>query len=850
MPTVVNTKSGERREVPVSAAEKLVNSGEWKFVGEQSIIVNGEAQGVSDDFASDLAVNRGAKFETGAQADARAEERRLQAEYGDGVGNTGLAFLEALGRGASFGLSDYALEGLGVEGIKERREYNDIVAPLGEITGAIAPAFFTGGTGALGTAARLTPAGMASRGAQVLGARAAGAVGSGMRAAAIGAAVEGAAEGTLYASGQLVSAALLGDDPLTVEKVATTLGSAAVFGGGVGGLLGAGHYAAKRALGMDSVSTAFSSHLAEVDEALANGAKNRTAYLQRPDIMRQAGELVEQRPADFSALSGAQPRGKLRTNRVTDHLDEIGAGPAEAPASGEAGPNGTKNIRPEPGVNDTAQLVSKDKYAKLKAARAAQLDDAKQKIYGAAREEVAARPLDEGSIPTSEGPKRQWFSPAGDAIDAVAAPFDTAAVQFTAARAQLQKALGGKLQKLDFDHLARMKPARFKKVLEAFNGYTEAAMHLDGVAGLGMVGRIADEKALVAGLMGKVDTAGKASIEKINALDVAAIADIVGLDVEEIPVVGPAASMLLKAYAAVRLAKAAGPLGGVVEKAVRYSSNPVLNRAAQALLGNPARRISGAIGGAGLVAEKIGAAAKKFAAKAAKQVTKPGVRRAATATAVKALAKAQFGPREKGEPGMARMAELRKAMSDPMGTKTKIDASLQPVFGMNAQLGFNLADFYMKKLEYLASKMPNTTIQSLTRSNVLPPSAAALSAWANHVRAAEDPLTILDDLNDGYVTVEAVETVSTLYPELYSSIQEALLDQITETRHELPFNDRYQLSVLFQVPLEPTAAPEFVFALQSMHMAVKERQPVQGGPAPAVPKLPVEPTAGQRMTDR
>lgn len=94
----------------------------------------------------------------GAGAEAsRVTGEVLEEQYGGVTGAIG-AGVEGVARGATFGLSDF----VGDRGTLMRQQVNPGAALGGELLGAIAPAVFSGGTGAVGTVARLTPRGQAA----------------------------------------------------------------------------------------------------------------------------------------------------------------------------------------------------------------------------------------------------------------------------------------------------------------------------------------------------------------------------------------------------------------------------------------------------------------------------------------------------------------------------------------------------------------------------------------------------------------------------------------------------------------------------------------------------------------
>lgn len=154
-----------------------------------------------------------------------AVKREFDAKYG-GTADSFSAFGQSALSIPTLGLSDFAF---GEEGRKQR-EASPLASGLG--TGAgIALTFGAGGGSAGARLLAKTPAGAVTRGATALGAR-------GGTALKIGAAT---AEGAAFGLGEGVSQLALSSDPLTAEKVASTLSSNALLGAGLGA--GAGVFA-------------------------------------------------------------------------------------------------------------------------------------------------------------------------------------------------------------------------------------------------------------------------------------------------------------------------------------------------------------------------------------------------------------------------------------------------------------------------------------------------------------------------------------------------------------------------------------------------------------------------------
>lgn len=164
----------------------------------------------------------------GASSEARRVTGEVLEEQYGGVEGGLLAGGEALLRGASFGLSDVALAD---RATMLRQQVNPGIALTGELLGAVAPAVLSGGTGSLGSIARITPAGLsAARGAAFV-ARGGTLLGRGARAVLVG-----ASEGAVQAAGNYVGRQALRNEAISADALAAE----ALRGGALGGVLGGG----------------------------------------------------------------------------------------------------------------------------------------------------------------------------------------------------------------------------------------------------------------------------------------------------------------------------------------------------------------------------------------------------------------------------------------------------------------------------------------------------------------------------------------------------------------------------------------------------------------------------------
>jgi hypothetical protein len=171
------------------------------------------------------ALSQGFKIENaGEQADRLSHDVKEET-YG-GIGGTVKAFGANALSGATLGLSDAAIAGLGGgDELSALREIHPYAAGAGQIAGALAPALLGDEAGLL----NLTPGGMTSR----IGARIAESGGG--RVAGIVKA--GAFEGAAQNAGAYVSDVALGDRDISAEGFMGAMGKGALYGGVASGAL-------------------------------------------------------------------------------------------------------------------------------------------------------------------------------------------------------------------------------------------------------------------------------------------------------------------------------------------------------------------------------------------------------------------------------------------------------------------------------------------------------------------------------------------------------------------------------------------------------------------------------------
>lgn len=828
--------------------------------------------------------------------------------------------VQAFGEGGLRALSLTLADPLLPEGAEERRQYNPGTELAGELLGT-GLTLGAGGEGLAGKVLAATPAGIAVRAGQ-----AAGKLYKAGSAAAL--AVEAGVETGLWGAGQAVSEAIVQDKPLTIESLASNIGSSALFGVGVGGTIGLGGKTFARARALDElaeVAAPLPGYAREVDDAArasfrdADQAFDRLAQeraaasradvaarrkaAQQEDFVRRVKAASDQRvarqqaehlaanpgdavltrdivspaPAPVEEFAGPptvfdgeqlsldlppvqkklnlEPPAKAQVSPTLPHFD-----PGQLPRRAEAiGAHGTQveMFSPVPpprpqNLFEEAALAGRqaDNYARELTrppveptpavpveAPAPQFDPNPWSLVGTP-EQVAAE-------------RAAHLQAAKDAVEAEMRPqIVEARKEYLRARMAMSKYFGKDLN-VDLQKLIRTEPKKALKAIRAFDEFTKAAAGVEKlVQGTQTVSRV---RPVTDHLLEKLPGHLHAPVGGIGALDVAAVASVLGVPVEDIPTVGPTASWLLNAYAAgrgigllasKRTARLLQKVGGALD--ARVFARVPLGGAVRAVISSPFANVARLAFEGGRMQEKIAAAAKQVT----KALTKQGPRTAVVMSAKAALDHYRYHPAAstKKDPALARMDEVRRAVASPQTIRDFLDERLAPIRATNFDVGNGLVDHYEQRLKFLFSKLPPVTTYA---GRDLPHSQAEISRWARYAKAADNPLSILDDMENRMLSVEAVEAVQTLYPRLFEEIQMGMIQVATEQGDRMPHALRMQLAILYKAPaIEPSVSPDSIFAYQQMYQATQEAQAQTSAPPPRGTPTPPAPTKAQALTDR
>lgn len=696
---------------------------------------------------------RGYRVEGANEQGARIAAEHRTDEYGGPVGKFSAAGLGAL-RTVTGGISDLALRELGGgEQLRGLKEENPLSSTAGEIAGAFIPTGLSGVAGAAGATIR-------------------GGEGLGLGSSLLRGLAAGSAEGAIYGAGQGLSEAALSEDPLTAERLISSVGSGALFGGVVGGGVGLAGATVEHALSkakgaIDGALERSAAKALTPAEAIATGdlelLDKRTLDLaEKDEISRIRTEQAPQRKALVDELDNYR-------NMIRDDGDLRGAiyriGDKDLTEAGSS--FSRSNIRLRGMLDDRVSLAENPETIRPSLRKQAQsLEEIADYARGAKVEwerDVAAAPdrirqlVRDGGVPGELGP----FTPAG--LD-------------LATERELKNLQGfewgGAIKDgLKEPAIVRMQP-EFQRILEQNRKFQAT---LDELA-----------KPPVSDRLTKI-------AEAREALSAPAAQSIGASLLHALPFGGQLATIAELGQ------KTASGLRGTISKATRRTAE-----AASTFLGH-----------AGAAVEHVPALATKTLATvryASHAVSPPSEGKQTLAELYKQRTdeiKSQTAYDETGTPRLR--PDARASMAE----------TLKPLRASHPLLADKMETSATRRIEYLSSLIPRRPDFGTPQIGLdhWQPSEMAMRSWARSAAAVEDPDGVEARIAHGTATHEDAAAYWAVYPERAQHYKTSILQGLPTVPGILPYRKKLALSIFTGAPIDPSMHPRVIAMLQGQFPA-------------------------------
>jgi len=786
------------RLVPPHELDQAIESGAARWhQGARVPVRNADGELGTVDAAE--AYQPGVRVLTAGELKAENDKRL----YGTGDLNVAKATALTLARGFTGGISDEALTRGGedravAERLQAYKEQNPTASSgYVEAAGALASLAAGGIGGAAGKVARVAGAlpnaaaaagnlvergvarGLARMG--VTGESLAGRVAS--KALATGA--QGATEGAFYGVGQAMSESSLTGEDLTAEKMLAHVGRAALFGAGIGGAVGAASPLVGAAVKKGAEK------LGGMEQFARERAINSVAQGSdiRKLIGRKTGEAAE---AKFNAtaddlLSYEFKTGPLKGERVmkaarnTDELlgrirqakDELGAAIGGIKQEIDDVVQAAPHLKPD--VGSYLKRVDDEVLKPLKTSKSPGM---RSKARAVERELSVLKAEHEARLAGADLPApgfkdldefranlREQFQPPRPTSGGIPAPPPKSAKY-------LEKA-----ERILADHLDNAAERALKETGENADAFRQLKRQFSSFADLdGIAQRVSKQQI------------GNRTVSPSDH------------------------AMGMSAFLGTLVHGGAGALGSLAAGAAGTIANKMLRERGNSLLAEMAYKASQSDA-------LLDGAAKALAGKVAALPRR---------TAIPAYA--SFGDLRKSyDAAAARVQEL----ADPHERAGQLAALTAEIGSAYPDAGSALSRKLLQMYDHLQDHLPSgnsragATLTPLAAETRTSPSE--MRKFMSRVRAATDPDSVIEDLAEGKIDRDALDTLKALDPQRFLELRQKVILYTAENKEELSFPRRIMLSVAFEFPGDSSLLPGRMAGLQASAQSSSAQQS-QGGP--------------------
>jgi hypothetical protein len=186
---------------------------------------------------------------------------------------------------------------------------------------------------------------------------------------------------------------------------------------------------------------------------------------------------------------------------------------------------------------------------------------------------------------------------------------------------------------------------------------------------------------------------------------------------------------------------------------------------------------------------------------------------------------------------------VRIASSDPEKAADSVSRALQGAYAHAPKIARSATSAAARAAVFLAAKLPpNPPPRSITPQFEKPSvDPATKDKFLRYAKAADDPLSVVDDMAKGRLTREGVETIREVYPKLFESLQKEALTKCSDLQKPISYDQKLQLGLLLDVPTDSTLEPQFIARMQQTY--AEEAQASQGHPS-GPSRQPLQEAAG------
>ncbi len=187
------------------------------------------------------------------------------------------------------------------------------------------------------------------------------------------------------------------------------------------------------------------------------------------------------------------------------------------------------------------------------------------------------------------------------------------------------------------------------------------------------------------------------------------------------------------------------------------------------------------------------------------------------------------------EMAATRAREIHNAVANPQAFIASIREQTQDI--KDPDLLSAIEKQKLGDMQYLAPFAPQEPPPSPLTKTKWTPNPAETAQLVRRLDAIDDPVSVIEQIQQKSLSVEAAETVRARYPKLFAMAQNRLLEQCSKPDVDVPYQTRIRMGTLFDVALDRSLEPDSIHLLQAAHAPTGTAEPAQQQTTPPTPSV-------------
>lgn len=164
----------------------------------------------------------------------------------------------------------------------------------------------------------------------------------------------------------------------------------------------------------------------------------------------------------------------------------------------------------------------------------------------------------------------------------------------------------------------------------------------------------------------------------------------------------------------------------------------------------------------------------------------------------------KLSPKEQKDKFKKETTQLNELNNNPQRLLDTLDESTRPLYAVAPNVSGAVAATAARAVQFLQSKVP--VLEQFSPLSPKPePSQTEIAHFERYQQVVNDPLSTFAMVKSGSITPQAIETLQTVYPQLYSQMQQTMMEKIidhTANDKFIPYRTKMALSMFLQKDLD------------------------------------------------